>query len=446
VNLMNIAVIGAGYVGTTTSVAFAKYGHKVYVVEHDQGKLEKLKKSILPFYEEGMEELLKKLIADGNLLFFHHIEEVIDQCEILFITVGTPSLPNGEADLSYVEEAARQIGRWMNEYKAIVIKSTVPVGTGDKINKIIKSELKKRNREISFDLISNPEFLREGKALQDALYPERIVIGCETEKAQKLMKDLYKEINAPILFTTIKDAEMIKYASNAFLATKISFINELARLCDKIGANVIQVAKGMGLDSRVGPQFLQAGIGYGGSCFPKDVKALLALASAEKTPLQILQAASDVNETQAQWFMEKVKKALGSLSGKRIAVLGLTFKPQTDDIREASSLKIIHYLIQNNSYITAYDPQGTEHVKKIYPAIHYAKTPLEALKGADAVIIVTEWKEIIEIDWQKAKNILSQPFVFDGRNCLNSSAMLKLGYHYEGVGTPSFDEKMKMNG
>jgi UDPglucose 6-dehydrogenase len=442
VNLMNIAVIGAGYVGTTTSVAFAEYGHKVYVVEHDQEKLEKLKKSILPFYEEGMEELLKKLITNGNLLFFHHIEEVIDQCEILFITVGTPSLPNGEADLSYVEEAARQIGRWMNEYKAIVIKSTVPVGTGDKINKIIKSELKKRNREISFDLVSNPEFLREGKALQDALYPERIVIGCETEKAQKLMKDLYKEINAPILFTTIKDAEMIKYASNAFLATKISFINELARLCDKIGANVIQVAKGMGLDSRIGPQFLQAGIGYGGSCFPKDIKALLALASAEKTPLQILQAVSDVNETQAQWFMEKVKKALGSLSGKRIAVLGLTFKPQTDDIREATSLKIIHYLIQNNSYITAYDPQGTEHVKKLYPTIHYVKTPLEALKGADAVIIVTEWKEIIEIDWQKAKNILSQPFVFDGRNCLNSSAMLKLGYHYEGVGTPSFDEKM----
>lgn len=395
---------------------------------------------MLPFYEDGMEELLKKLIANGNLLFFHQIEEVIDQCEILFITVGTPSLPNGEADLSYVEEAARQIGRWMNEYKAIVIKSTVPVGTGDKINKIIKSELKKRNREISFDLISNPEFLREGKALQDALYPERIVIGCETEKAQKLMKDLYKEINAPILFTTIKDAEMIKYASNAFLATKISFINELARLCDKIGVNVIQVAKGMGLDSRIGPQFLQAGIGYGGSCFPKDIKALLALASAEKIPLQILQAVSDVNETQVQWFMEKVKRALGSLSGKRIAVLGLTFKPQTDDIREATSLKIIHYLIQNNSYITAYDPQGTEHVKKIYPTIHYVKTPLEALKEADAVIIVTDWKEIIEIDWQKAKNILSQPFVFDGRNCLNPSAMLKLGYHYEGVGTPSFDE------
>ncbi|MGG3738392.1 UDP-glucose dehydrogenase family protein [Aeribacillus pallidus] len=437
---MNIAVIGAGYVGTTTGVAFANYGHKVFVIEQDQEKLKKLRKSILPFYEEGMEELLKKLIANGNLLFSHHLEEIIDQCEILFITVGTPSLPNGEADLSYVEEAARQIGRWMNEYKGIVIKSTVPIGTGEKINKIIKAELKKRNEEISFDLISNPEFLREGKALQDALYPERIVIGCETEKAQKVMKELYKEFNSPIVFTTIKDAEMIKYASNAFLATKISFINELARLCDKIGVNVIQVAKGMGLDSRIGPQFLQAGIGYGGSCFPKDIKALLALATAEKTPLQILQAVSDVNQTQTQWFMEKVKKALGTLTDKRIAVLGLTFKPQTDDIREASSLKIIHYLLQNNAYITAYDPQGTEHVKKIYPTISYAKTPLEALKEADAVLIVTEWKEIIEIDWQKAKNILSQPFVFDGRNCLNSSAMHKLGYHYEGVGIPSIDE------
>lgn len=439
-NLMNIAVIGAGYVGATTSVAFANYGHKVYVIEHDQEKLKKLKKSILSFYEEGMEELLKKLMTNGNLLFYPHIEEMIDQCEILFITVGTPSLPNGEADLTYVEEAARQIGRSMNEYKIIVIKSTVPVGTGDHINKIIKAELKKRNQDISFDLVSNPEFLREGKALQDALYPERIVIGCETKKAQKVMKDLYKENNSPIVFTTIKNAEMIKYASNAFLATKISFINELARLCDKIGADVIQVAKGMGLDSRIGPHFLQAGIGYGGSCFPKDIKALLALASEKKTPLQILQAVSNVNQTQPQWFMEKVKKALGSLSGKRIAVLGLTFKPQTDDIREASSLKIIHDLIQNHSYITAYDPLGTEHVKKIYPTIHYTKTPLQALKGADAVLIVTEWKEIIEIDWQKAKNILSQPFVFDGRNCLNSSAMWKLGYHYEGVGTPSFDD------
>jgi UDPglucose 6-dehydrogenase len=439
VNLMNIAVIGAGYVGTTTSVAFAKYGHKVYVVERDQKKLKKLKKSMLPFYEEGMEELLKKLIANGNLMFFHQIEEMIDQCEILFITVGTPSLPNGEADVSYVEEAARQIGRWMNEYKAIVIKSTVPIGTGDKISKIIKDELEKRNLDICFDLISNPEFLREGKALQDALYPDRIVVGCETEKAQKVMKDLYKELNSPILFTTIKDAEMIKYASNAFLATKISFMNELARLCDKIGANVIQVAKGMGLDSRIGPQFLQAGIGYGGSCFPKDIKALLSLAAAEKIPLKILQAVSEVNQTQAQWFLEKVKKSLGSLSGKRIAVLGLTFKPQTDDIREASSLKIIHSLIQNHSHITAYDPQGTEHVKKIYPTIHYTNTPLEALKGADAVLIVTEWKEIIEMDWQKAITMLSQPFVFDGRNCLNSSDMVKLGYHYEGVGIPSIE-------
>ncbi|EID44070.1 UDP-glucose dehydrogenase family protein [Parageobacillus thermoglucosidasius] len=439
---MNIAMIGAGYVGTATSVAFAEYGHKVYVIERDGEKLKKLKMSVLPFFEEGMEELFKKHSANGNLLFFHYIEEVIDQCEILMITVGTPSLPNGEADLSYVEEAARQIGRSMNEYKAIVIKSTVPVGTGDKINKIIKTELKKRNKEISFDLISNPEFLREGKALQDALHPERIVIGCETEKARQVMKELYSGINSPILFTTVKDAEMIKYASNAFLATKISFINELARLCDKVGANVIQVAKGMGLDSRIGPQFLQAGIGFGGSCFPKDVKALLALASAEKTPLQILQAVLDVNETQAQWFMEKVKKALGSLSRKRIAVLGLTFKPQTDDIREASSLKIIHYLLQNNACITAYDPQGTEHVKKIYPAINYAKTTLEALNGADAALIVTEWKEIIEIDWKKAKSILSQPFVFDGRNCLDASVMLELGYHYEGVGTPSLDERI----
>jgi len=433
---MNIAVIGTGYVGTTTSVALGLSGHNVFAIDNDAEKVKKLKQGNLPFYEEGIEELLKNLSSNGKLSFTTQLDECIDKCSILFITVGTPSLLDGQADLSYVEEVARKIGNLMNEYKVIVIKSTVPVGTSTKIKKIILNELTKRNLKISYDLISNPEFLREGKALYDTLHPDRIVIGCETKEAQKIMKQLYENASSNILFTTPIDAEMIKYASNAFLATKISFINEMARFCERIGANVNEVAKGMGMDSRIGPQFLHAGIGYGGSCFPKDISALLALASENNIPLNILQTVSLVNQTQTEWFLEKVKKALGKLSGKRIAILGLTFKPQTDDIREAPSLRIIENLLQNTAFITAYDPQGIEHVKKIYPSIDYTSNPLEALKEADAVLIVTEWKEIIDIDWKAAINIVSAPLVFDGRNVLNASVMKQLGYHYVGVGMP----------
>ncbi|MGM0878990.1 MAG: UDP-glucose dehydrogenase family protein [Bacillota bacterium] len=431
---MNLAVIGAGYVGTTTSVAFAENGHKVIVIDHDSKKIEKLNHSILPFYEEGIEDLLKKLITAGNLSFTQNVEDSIKQSDIVFITVGTPSLEDGVADISYVEQVARTIGRHINEYKLIVIKSTVPIGTGDKIKRIIKDELERRKQEIPFDLVSNPEFLREGKALHDALHPERIVIGCNSKNAEKQMRELYKEVNSQILFTSVKDAEMIKYASNTFLATKISFMNELARICEKIGVDVTKVARGMGMDSRIGSQFLNAGIGYGGSCFPKDVKALKALSSEEMIPMHILEAVMHVNETQTEWFMEKVKRTMGTLSEKRVAVLGLTFKPDTDDIREASSLKIIDSLLKNNAIISAYDPKGAEQVKKIYPTITYTSTPFEALKGADAILIVTEWKEIIDIDWKAAKNIVTQPFVFDGRNALDASSMLKLGYSYVGVG------------
>lgn len=432
---MNITIIGAGYVGTTTGIAFARQGHKVVLIDTDQGKINMLNQAILPFYEEGMEELLKELITKGNLSFATQLADKIEEADILFITVGTPSLPNGVADLSAVKKVGSEIGRFMNDYKVIVTKSTVPVGTGDQIKEIIHHELGKRKMAIPFDLVSNPEFLREGKALYDALHPDRIVIGCDSEKAQGVMSQLYQEDREKILFTSRKDAEMIKYASNAFLATKISFINELARLCEKTGANVMEVAKGMGLDQRIGPQFLQAGIGFGGSCFPKDTKALLAMAMEKEQPMHILQAVSLVNQTQAQWFMEKVHKVLGTLSGKRIALLGLTFKPQTDDIREASSLKIIEYLLKQNASIQAYDPKGAEHVKNIYPSLTYTTTPLAAITGADAVLLVTEWTEIIELDWANAKSLLSQPFLFDGRNALNPSSMVQLGYYYEGVGT-----------
>ncbi|MBS4174972.1 UDP-glucose/GDP-mannose dehydrogenase family protein [Bacillus sp. FJAT-49736] len=431
---MKIGIIGAGYVGTTTAIVFAKYGYTVTVMDINEDKIKNLNNSKLPFYEEGLEELLQAFLFNNRLSFTTNITKGIHECDILFLTVGTPSTEDGNADLTYVEDAARNIGRFMNDYKTIVIKSTVPIGTGERIKHVIKEEMIKRNQSIPFDLVSNPEFLREGKALYDALYPERIVIGCDTDNAREIMRNLYKNVETTFLYTTIKEAEMIKYASNAFLATKISFMNELARLCEKKGVNVNKIAAGMGMDKRIGPDFLQAGIGYGGSCFPKDIKAVLALAADCEVSMNILQAVSYVNETQVEWFMEKVKQVVGNLSNKRIAILGLTFKPQTDDIREAPSLRVIDFLLKNNVSISAYDPQGAEHVKKIYPSITYSLTPLDALKDADAVFILTEWNEILEIDWQGAKFLVSRPLIFDGRNALDSSKLLQLGYHYFGVG------------
>lgn len=431
---LDVAVIGTGYVGTTTSIAFAAWDHKVIAVDSDQMKIARLNQSILPFYEEGLERRLERYRESGNLSFTDDLEQGITRSDVLFIAVGTPSSPDGSADLSHVEMVARQIGQMMDKYKVIVTKSTVPVGTGDKIKSIITDELKRRNLSFSFDIVSNPEFLREGRALYDALHPERVVIGCETETARKTMAALYENVEAPMLYTTIRDAEMIKYAANAFLATKISFVNELARLCDKMGTNIMKVAEGMGLDSRIGPQFLHAGIGYGGSCFPKDTAALLNLAREQKTMLPVLQAASDVNQTQVSWFMGRIYHTMGSLAGKKVTLLGLTFKPETDDVREAPSLKIIEQLLQNKAIVSTYDPQGMENVKKIYPQVAYKPTPYEALEGADAIILATEWREILDLDWTKVKGLITQPYLFDGRNALVPSVMRNLGYCYVGVG------------
>ena len=432
---MKIAIIGAGYVGTTTSVAFADSGHHVQVVEKNKNILTKLKQAILPFYETGLEELLQNYLQEGTLAFKSDIKEAISFSDLIFITVGTPPLEDGSANLTYVEEVARLIGQSMDSYKGIVIKSTVPIGTGEKLELMIQEELEKRNCSFSFDVISNPEFLREGKALQDAKNPDRIIVGCKTQMARDLMTKLYQGSHAPLLFTTLREAEMIKYASNAFLATKISFINELARLCDQLGANVSEVAKGMGMDHRIGRDFLQAGIGFGGSCFPKDIKALLSMASESKTPLPILQAVAMTNHTQIEWFIEKVKGKLGQLSGKRVAVLGLTFKPDTDDIREAISLKLIDSLLKDKALVSAYDPMGMPKVKEVFPTVLYKSTPIEAMNEADAILIVTEWREIVGADWKEAKNHVTNPFVFDGRNALNVAEMEALGYYYEGVGT-----------
>jgi UDPglucose 6-dehydrogenase len=381
------------------------------------------------------------LKSKGNLSFTTELDKSIEACNLLFITVGTPSQEDGKVDLTFVKEVSRTIGKVMNCYKMIVIKSTVPVGTGDAITAIIQEELNKRKVGVSFDIVSNPEFLREGKALYDALNPERVVVGISSEKAKKVMEELYSKYHSVLLVTTVKNAEMIKYASNAFLAMKISFMNELARLSEKVGTNILEVAKGMGLDSRIGPQFLQAGIGYGGSCFPKDIKALAVLGHEHDSPLQIIKAVTEVNESQIDWFIDKLKNKLGSLTHKRIAVLGLTFKPQTDDIREASSIKVIQKLLENDSIVTAYDPKGTEHMKKVFSEVLYTSEPIEAVRKADAILVLTEWKEVVELDWKTVKGLVNQPYIMDGRNALNPVYIRSLGFHYSGVGIPAHDAK-----
>ncbi|RLQ93104.1 UDP-glucose dehydrogenase family protein [Falsibacillus albus] len=434
---MKIAIIGAGYVGTTTAAAFAHHGHEVFVADNNQEKIKAFQRLKVPFYEDGLEEALKEFIQKNLLSFTTDIKQIIQGCEVIFLAVGTPSLTTGEADLSYIKEAAKEIGRYMNDYKVIVIKSTVPVGTVNYVQEVIQDELKARKSNIPFDTVSNPEFLREGKAMEDAIDPERIVIGSDSERAETIMRTIYKEFRCPnIMCTSPKNAEMIKYASNSFLAAKISFMNELARLCDVLGVDVAEVSKGMGLDSRIGHQFLQAGIGYGGSCFPKDTKALAQIALQRNLSLGIVEAVCAVNETQAQWFLEKAENALGSFSGKQITVLGLTFKPDTDDIREASSLKIIDYLVKKKALISVFDPKGMEHVKKLFPGISYKTDPLQALTNADAAIIATEWKQFTELDWKSAKKVMAQPYIFDGRNSLDPEVMKNLGYVYMGVGRP----------
>jgi UDPglucose 6-dehydrogenase len=431
---MNITVIGTGYVGVSTAVSFAKWGHDVVGFDVDERKINMLEAGKLPFYEEGLEDELQMLRNNGKLSFTTSFEEAVEGSEVLYVTVGTPSHADGGADLSYVKAVARQIGAAINAYRLVVVKSTVPVGTTDEVRPIICAELEKRGVNIPFDVASNPEFLREGRALEDALLPERIVIGCESRKAIRMMCQIYAGVSSPVLCTTIRNAEMIKYASNAFLATKISFINELARLCEGTGVDIVDVARGMGMDSRIGPKFLHAGIGYGGSCFPKDVKAFIRLGSEHGISMQLLQTVQEVNQTQVTWFMGKVKNRLNDLVGKRIAILGLTFKPNTDDIREAPALRVIPLLLERQALITAYDPKGTVHTKPMFPDIHYADSPYEAVRGADAILLLTEWPEILAMDWRQAKQLMSGPFLFDARNALDPQQMSALGFQYMGIG------------
>jgi len=433
---MHIAVIGTGYVGLVTGTCFAEFGVHVACVDNDQEKIENLKAGKIPIYEPGLEELVKKNVEEGRLEFTTDIAEGVRQALVVFIAVGTPPRSDGSADLSYVEEVGRAIAETMDGYKVIVTKSTVPVGTGKKLRKIISEA----NPKAHFDIASNPEFLREGSAIEDFMRPDRVVIGAESDQAIAILKDLYRPlylIETPIVMTNIPTAELIKYASNAFLATKISFINEMANICEEIGGDVNIVAKGMGLDGRIGPKFLHAGPGYGGSCFPKDTLALTQIAVEAGQPARIVQAAVDANAEQKQRALEKVIKAAGgSLDGKTVALLGLAFKPNTDDFREAPAEVLVRGIVKGGGRVRAYDPAATKQARQELgdDGITYCKDSYDAVTGAEIMVVVTEWNQFRLLSLEKCKGLLKSCVLVDLRNIYEPEAARSLGFEYYGVG------------
>ncbi len=426
---MEIAVVGTGYVGLVVGACLADLGNRVICVDVDEKKIEMLKRGESPIYEPGLDELLERNIGKQRLSFTTDIERAVKESSIIFIAVGTPQGKNGKADLKYVKQAAESIGKAMNGEKIIVNKSTVPIGTGKMVEKIIGQHFKGK-----FHVVSNPEFLREGSAINDFLQPDRIVIGNSDKKAAKKMEELYRPLNAKILFTDVESAELIKYASNAFLATKISFINEIAKLCDKVKADVQMVAKGVGLDKRIGPYFLRAGCGWGGSCFPKDVSALIEIGKQFGVEFLIPKAAEEVNKQQKFLPVKKAEKLLGSLKGKTITVLGLAFKPGTDDMREAPSIEIIRELLKKGAKVNAFDPIAEKEARKIFPSINYFDSVYSALEDSDAVLLITEWNEFKEMDFEKVKKTMNKPIIIDGRNIYDRKTLEKAGFKYEGIG------------
>jgi UDPglucose 6-dehydrogenase len=434
---MKLAFFGTGYVGLVSGVCFADLGNDVICVDVDPERLAKLNKGEAPFYEPGLSELMTRGIKEGRITFTSDGAKAVKQADILFITVGTPSLPNGEADLSFVFQVAETVGKHMDGYKIIVNKSTVPVGTAEKVRRTIKDELTKRKSPLAFDVVSNPEFLREGQAIYDFMHPDKVVLGCSSEKSGETMYGLYKPLERPnqvIMRTNNINAELIKYANNGFLATKISYMNELSHLCEKVGGDVKVVGKAIGLDNRIGPRFLQAGAGYGGSCFPKDVKALIQTMEKNNLHASLLRSVELVNEQQKKSIFPKLKKALGDVEGKKIAIWGLAFKPKTDDIREAAAITFIHQCLDAYAKVVVFDPQAMDGMKKIFPKITYAKNPYDAITGADALVVLTEWDEFRQLDKAKIKTLLKKPVIIDGRNIYEPDEMRKLGFTYVGVG------------
>ena len=436
---MKIAIVGTGYVGLVTGTCFAEMGVEVFCVDIDRQKIENLRKGIVPIYEPGLEEMVIRNYEVGRLHFTTDLTEVLDQVEIVFSAVGTPPDEDGSADLKYVLDVARTIGRAMNKYLLVVTKSTVPVGTARRIRQTIADELDRRGVTIDFDIASNPEFLKEGAAVKDFMHPDRIVVGVESDRARRLMEKLYHPFmlnNFRIIYMDIPSAEMTKYAANAMLATRISFMNDMANLCEIIGADVNMVRKGIGSDTRIGSSFLYAGCGYGGSCFPKDVKALISTAAEHGYPMRILKAVEDVNEEQKTILFRKLSAHFGGdLQGRKVAMWGLAFKPETDDMREAPSLVLIDRLLEAGCQITAYDPVAIpEARRRIGDRIAYAKNIYETVEGADVLMVVTEWKEFRLPAWARIRSLMKTPLILDGRNIYNIAEIEEAGFIYHCIG------------
>ena len=438
---MKIVIVGTGYVGLVTGTCLAEVGIDVVCVDVDKTKIANLEKGILPIYEPGLDTLVERNHAKGRLKFSTSLPEAIPGADAAFIAVGTPPGEDGSADLQYVLAVAREIGENMNDYGVIITKSTVPVGTAAKVKKELQDALDARGADIPFDVASNPEFLKEGAAVDDFMKPDRIVIGVESDRAKNVLAKIYHPFTLnghPVLFMDIPSAEMTKYAANSMLATKISFMNDVANLCEIMGADVNLVRKGIGSDGRIGNKFIYPGIGYGGSCFPKDVKALVRTARENGYEMRILQAVEDVNEDQKSVLFNKVKKRFGDLKGKKFAMWGLSFKPNTDDMREAPSIVIIEKLLAEGASVTAYDPVAMEEAKRdLGDRITYAKDEYEALSDADALLVVTEWSEFRVPDFEQIKDRLQAPLIFDGRNIFEIDRMASLGFEYHCIGVKS---------
>lgn len=428
---MRICVIGTGYVGLVTGTVFADLGNNVFCVDVDAAKVAQLSKGIMPIYEPGLEEIVKRNLTEGRIVFSTEVGECVRKSEIIFICVGTPSKNEGETDLSQVESAAKVIGQNINEYKVVVNKSTVPVGTGNLVRRIITENEKTK---VEFDVVSNPEFLREGSAISDALNPDRIVIGAPSKNVAMKLIELYATLGAPMYITDVVSAELIKYASNSFLATKISFINAIADICELAGANITDVARGLGADKRIGRDFLNAGLGYGGSCFPKDISSLEHTARKLGYDFGLLRSVMYINDARAHRLVAKIESHFKNLDGLCFAVLGLSFKANTDDLRDAKSLEILEMLTGKGANVRAYDPVTMEKAKVLFPDVIYADNPYEAAEDADAIILVTEWREFLSLDMERLKKVMKSPVIYDGRNIFDMEKLKGLGFEYHGMG------------
>jgi UDPglucose 6-dehydrogenase len=437
---MDITIIGMGYVGLVSGAILADFGHRVYCLDTDSQKIAGLRRMRIPIFEPGLEEIMQRNVREDRLFFTDDYDEAVEKSDALFLAVGTPPLPDGNVDMSYVLSAVRSIASHMNSYKMIVNKSTVPVGTAALVRQIIENVLRGRGLDVPFDVVSNPEFLREGTAVRDFSHPDRIVVGAQSERAREAMRTIYTGFTSrgvPLVETGIETAEMAKYASNAFLAVKISFINEIANLCDKIGADIVQVAEAMGYDQRIAPHFLRAGPGFGGSCFPKDTMALAHIARGMGERVGVVEAAIQANRAQKLRMVDKILAAMGTAEAKTIAVLGLAFKPNTDDMRDAPSLTILPELIKNGARIRACDPKvdkNNEYVADFGDSMTFHADAYEAARDADAVVLLTEWRHFRDLDWDRMRDVMRGRHFFDLRNVYDREAMRKRGFIYEGVG------------